>query len=72
MLRSKDGVPIEESDEIKIENTPDGRCRLKILYSNAHAGSYKCIATSELGCADSVCKLPTDRELISVEIVIYI
>lgn len=54
----QDGILLQESEKISINNTSDGACRLRIYaFSQSDIGLYTCIATNALGSADTCANL---------------
>lgn len=51
----KDNKELKESDNVHIENTSDGACRVKVdRWSEDYVGIYKCVATNTHGIADTL------------------
>ena len=60
----KDGQPVEEGVDLFVEYIASaGKCRLTIPnFRPTDEGVYKCVATNELGVADTTAKLTLDSE----------
>ena len=52
--RTKDGQPLVLDDRISIETGLDGRCAVTVRnFTSADVGLYRCVATNELGKAET-------------------
>lgn len=64
----RDGAQLEDSDKIEIESLAEGKCRLRISnFQKEDEGTYKCMATNDLGQAMTRCNLKVEGELFWLE-----